>query len=257
MIRKFSLLLLCVLAYACFLVITFPALHAWGFLKTQLPPIKANRIEGSVWNAQASNLQIGFLKFRKVTAGIEILPLFAGKLAIYTQLTGPGYKSSGSIKVLPNKIEISGFKATMPANSLSNFSYPGVRLLGQLTLDFGTLHFNKRGLTLVQGSSEWTNAIIQGPLKLNLGKISLNVKTRNNKIRGTFANKGSADKIKGSIDITPNGQYHLKIYFTPARLSAEQRSWLLTVSKSGPNGSYKFFNKGNLFTSMNNTGGKR
>jgi len=257
MIRRFSLFLLCVLSYAVFLLVTFPAIHAWGFMKSQLPPIKASRIEGSIWKAKASNLQIGLLKFTKVTAGVEILPLFAGTLAIHTQLTGPGYNSSSSVKISSNKIELANFKATMLAKGLSNFAYPGVRLLGKLTLDFKTLVFSKQRLVFAQGTSIWNNAVIHGPLKLNLGKILLTVKTHKNKIRGTFLNKGTADKIKGSIDIQANGQYHLKIFFTPAHLSAEQRSWLLTISKTAPNGRYRFSNKGNLLNAMNNTGGKR
>ncbi len=257
MIRRFSLFLVCVLVYAVFLLFTFPAIHAWGFLKPQLPPIKANRIEGSIWNAQVSNLQIGRLKFAKVKAGIEILPLFAGKLAIHAQLKGQGYSSTSSVNISANKIELSDLKATMLASGLSNFAYPGVRLLGKLRLNFKTLTFHKQGLIFAQGSSVWSNAVIHGPLKLNLGKIVLSVKTYKNKIRGTFINKGTTDKIKGSIDIQANGLYHLKIFFTPAHLSAEQRSWLLTISKTGPNGSYKFSNKGNLLSSMNSTGGKR
>ncbi len=257
MIRRFSILLACVAVYLLFLVITFPALHAWGFLKSQLPPIKAGQLEGSIWNAQASNLQIGLLKFRNVNAGIKVLPLFAGKLAIATRLSGPGYTSTSVIQLLRNKMELSHFKATLPARSLSHFAYPGVRLRGKLTLNFAQLRFNKRGLQAAQGRGIWTNAVIQGPLKLSLGNITLSVKTRKNRIRGTFLNKGSADKIKGSIDLQTNGRYQLKIYFTPARISAEQRSWLLTISKSGPNGSFIFINSGNLFNGLNNTRAKR
>ncbi|VAW73425.1 hypothetical protein MNBD_GAMMA12-3360 [hydrothermal vent metagenome] len=257
MIRRISILLGCLLAYLVFLVITFPALHAWGFLKSQLPPIKASQLKGSIWNAQASNLQIGLLQFKKVNAGIKILPLFAGKLAIDTQLKGPGYISTSVLRLMSDTMELSNFKATLPAKSLSHFAYPGVRLRGKLTLHFDQLRFNQRGLQSAQGSSVWTNAVIQGPLKLNLGNIKLLVKTRKNRIHGTFLNTGSADKIKGNINLHTNGRYQLKIYFTPARISAEQRSWLLTISKSGPNGSFIFLNSGNLFKGMNNTRVKR
>jgi len=236
------------IAYIGFLVATFPAMHAWGFFKQQLPPIKASSIEGSVWKTNISNLQLGSMRINNVKAGLNFLPLLTGNLSINTETTSPQYRTSSIIKIGSRSVDFSEFKAQLNANILSKFAYPGVRLLGQLKLDFPTLTFSRNNLSYAQGTSVWNNAQIHGPLKLNLGQVVLKVNTRRKKIRGKFSSKGAADKINGSIDILANGRYHLKISFTPSRLSAEQRSWLLTISKAGPNGSFQFSNKGNFFS---------
>lgn len=248
MIRRLLLILTGFIVYIGFLIATFPAIHAWGFFKQQLPPIKASSIEGSVWRTHISNLQLGTMRINKVKAGLKLLPLLTGNLSINTKTSDPHYQTSSVINIGSKSINFSEFKAQLNANILSKFAYPGVRLLGQLKLNFPILTFTRNHLSSAQGSSVWSNARIHGPLKLNLGQVELKVKTRHKKIRGKFSSKGAADKITGSIDILANGQYHLKISFTPSRLSAEQRSWLLTISKAGPNGSFKFSNKGSFFS---------
>ena len=91
------MILLILAGYLFFLILTFPAIHAYQHLRQFVPDIKLGNLEGTIWNMSSDNLWIGNIPFHTSHASLNLLPLVTGKISLDINLKGRGTRTTASV----------------------------------------------------------------------------------------------------------------------------------------------------------------
>lgn len=200
MTKKFSKFILIFAAYALFLLWTFPAIQAYQLLRPQLPSVQMTSLKGTIWTAQVRNLKIGSTLFRSGQLSLNLVPLLAGSVSVDVHLKSLLGSSKGTINIDQNGFfSAYAFKTKISAASLAQLLGYKVNARGTVIIDLDRATFSDRHLKHASGMVRWVNAIIEGPVKLDFGTITILLKTRKNRITGLISNRGVKTKLTGTI----------------------------------------------------------
>ncbi len=250
MTKRFIFILFLVCGYLFFLVLTFPAIHAYRFFHDYAREINPSSVEGTVWNMQSDNLRIGNWLFHTTRGSLNLLPLLAGNISIDVNLKGRGSRTSTTIKFISDKeIQFTDLKAKFPAHKLALWLRKPNSFGGNLNFKMNQLSLikPKGSFAKVKGKVVWKKASIGAGITIKLGKVVFDVKSQGKTIKAKIHNSKSKFSISGQLELKQSGQYSLF-----AKIGAKSKSDLKTkllikqLGKTDSKGRYHFRLKGRI-----------
>lgn len=250
MTRKILFIFALFSGYLFFLVLTFPAIHAYQHFRQLVPELKPNNIQGTVWNMSSSNLLIGNWLFYSSNGSFNLLPMLAGRLSMDIVLKGRGTRTSATLDFLSaNELQFRNFKSSITASQISKWINQPDYISGkfQVNLDKLLLAKNQGVIRQTQGRIVWQKASAGQTNPIRLGQVVFDVKSQGKLIKATITNLKSPFSIEGQIELNENGSYSLFAKIA-ARNNTDTKtlSRIRSLGKTNQQGQYHFRLKGKL-----------
>ena len=178
---------------------------------------------------------------------LSLMKLFTGKVGGDIEFDWLQASGNGEMAISPSKtIYIKDTIATSPASLIETF-LPFVRFGGKLRLELTEGIASEENYGPFSGELTWQQASITISEQAKLGDITLTLTEQDGGTHGLLSSKGGDITIKGTLDLTPSGDYSLDLS-ARAEASASQlvRNTLAQVAQQQSNGSYQIKQEGQL-----------
>ena len=245
--RALLLITVFILVAALSLIWHMPA--AWLLQQVDLPPqLKVKQLKGTIWQGSAEQVQWQQWLLQPFSWQAKVLPLLQQKL----QLEVNGYFYDGPfhahISAQQHQIDIN---QAIYKNNIGNLSQAFARgiieLAGKLQIKVKQAQIKNNKIMQLRAQSLWRQASIIAPFKLQLGKISMNTKLVDEKIVNTIKGIAGDMDINGTIMITQNQDFSVRLKLHPnKKLPQEVTLSLKMIAQVKPNGDFVINRKGNL-----------
>ena len=204
-------LLLALLAYLFFLAWTMPASQAYRLFRQQLPALKLETLDGTIWNAKATRVELGTLLLRQVRMRLQPLPLLAGRVSLKTDIESALGSLHGIINLKgDNRFQFKELHTSLDAQTAAKQFGINARLSGRIDVKLKNVTVDGSSLRRANGTIEWHDARITAPFRLALGTVRLHLKY-NKTMTGIIRNTHPHIRLKGEIRFTTPKRYHLKL----------------------------------------------
>ncbi len=239
--KRVRYVLLGVIAYGVFLVVTFPAAYAYRLIQNQLDGIQLGSVDGTVWSGSAQILKINDFYLQDIDWKIQFLPLFLGRLELKLNSADKEFKfSTHAGRTLGGMVYIRGFQGRFPVASLQAMTpYPVPALQGQLVFD--GLEIALTDGKYVKGTGEllWKEAVATVSSPLDLGGFAVELKTEGQEITGMLKDTGGPLQAEGVLKLSAEGRYQFNGKFTPRDGGGKLAQNLRMLGSPGPAGGYE------------------
>jgi len=211
--------LLGISGYLLFLVVQFPAIHAYRFarepLHSAVPQLQLAGIDGSVWSGRVESLVYRKALLGEMSWKLSPLSLLIGEAQIDTLLQSKnGYmQSEVSTPLGGGLVELIDTKGQLPINELTRFTpYMPVALDGTVSVDLGKVTVAGDGQLLrAEGTVIWHQAKMSAPQVLAFGDLQVTLHTETEgQVSGDISDRGGPLKVKGTLNLSPDRSYVLK-----------------------------------------------
>ncbi|NOY61985.1 MAG: type II secretion system protein N [Gammaproteobacteria bacterium] len=234
--------------YLLFLIVTFPAQHAYSMVKERLPA-QLYQLGGSIWRGTAETIVFGDARLHKVSWKAHPLALLIGDASVaITAKTNNGNISATVNVGLDKTITIEELHITMPASDLQTLSSAiPLDLHGHINADLETLTLDNGYLVAAQGTIRWDSAAVTAIRKTKLDDLSLLLSTEDEQVIGKLTSKGQRLRAKADITLENNGNYTLNGIFSATNRNNRQLEQSLRIlGHRGKDGRYHVNKSGTL-----------
>lgn len=222
--RVIAYLLLGLLAYAFFLLWTFPADRAAALLRQQVPQLQLAGVSGTAWSGRAKTVQYQSWRFTRVNWQLKPLALFTGRVEFAIAFDGEGRKGRADVAWhYDNTLRLSGVEAALPMAELAQQLGAPASLAGQLTVKLDEVALNGPRIESATGDVQWHQAEVTAPVAQKLGDYSAHITTGAAGIQAQIRDEGGPLQLEGAVRLTKDGSYHLN---AKANLRDPQQSML-------------------------------
>ncbi len=200
------------LSYLLFLLASIPAQQIWRLVPQQNKAgLQISHIEGSLWSGQIENLKINRLPLGELDWNLNLLPLFLGRIDLDVKIQGPLGKLQSRIALSTDgNLQATDLSARIPAESLNPYTLPAT-LGGEISLKIQKLLFQSKQKLQMEGEIHWRNASISMLQAVKLGDVQLLVKADGGGSTLHINNKKSALGIEGTVKLSANGRYSVRL----------------------------------------------
>lgn len=215
-LRVFWLVLLGLVAYIVFLLISLPAAQAWSWIGSHVPA-QAFGLSGTVWHGQAAVVIQQGRRLEAVQWDLKPASLLLGRLRANVQARLPNGRLRGDFAVTPGgRFAAQQLRLDMPAPELLQWaglsSKLPVRVEGQLDTLMRDLAVNGPRVERADGLISWHGAAIRfGSAPLPLGDLALRLEPGTGGTNGTLTNQGGAIDLGGTLRLSPDGRFVLDL----------------------------------------------
>ena len=236
------------IAYVVFLVVTFPAAHAYRLIHNQLNGVQLGGLDGTVWSGSAQVLKTKTLRLQNVGWEIRFWPLLLGRLELKLDSMDKELRfSTYAGRTLGGMIYVRGVQGQVPVATLqamTPYSVPAV----QGDLIFDDLEIGLSDGKIIKGTGEllWKGAAITIGSPLKLGGFSLELKTEAKDITGVLKDTGGPLQAEGILKLGPEGSYQFRGRFTPRDSNSELARNLRMLGAPNKTGDYELNYNGQL-----------
>jgi len=246
--RWIRFLLLGTIAYAVFLVVTFPAAHAYRLIHNQLSGVQLAGIDGTVWSGSAQVLKTDTLRLQKVDWEIRFLPLLLGRLELKLDSRDKELRfSTYAGRTLGGMVYIRGLQGQAPVATLQAMTpYSVPALQGELIFDDLEIALTDGKFVKGTGVILWKSAVATVGSPLELGGFSLELKTEAKDITGVLKDTGGPLQAEGMLKLAPEGSYQFRGRFTPRDGNSELARNLRMLGAPSKTGDYELNYNGRL-----------
>lgn len=202
-------------AYVLFLVMTFPARLALGFVLK--PGVGVADVEGTVWGGRAATVATSGMSMGPVVWDWRPTALLFGRFEydIYFELAGGGGEARLGRSLLGNTYmkDVSGSFDGRYVNNL--VAIPGTQLAGSILVDLGEVYFDEGIIQGLDGSVVWENASVVSPMALQLGSLEVQLTGEDAEINGVVSDKGGPLAVTGAIALLDGKNYSVNAKVKP------------------------------------------
>lgn len=210
-LRKTWLVVLGVIAYVVFLLISMPATQAWAWFGEQAP-VKVYGISGTIWQGQAALLVQQDQRLEALQWEVRPAGLLRGQLRAQVQARVADGRLRGNVAVTPSgRFEAQQLRLDMPATDLvqwAGLSLP-VQVEGRLDTLLQDLAVDGPRVVRADGLISWHDASIRfGASALPLGNLALRLEPGSEgDTGGLLTSQGGPIDIQGRLNMSPNGAF--------------------------------------------------
>ncbi len=209
MIRKVGFVVLGLIAYAGFLLATFPAERAFAMISDKAPNVRAAGLSGTAWSGQAKVLQIDGNNLERVRWQLKPWSVLLGQLKLDFKLDGANAAGQTQIGLRPDGgIELSDVDMRLDAAQLSALFNMPVDLAGQFDLQLESAELMGQTLQSAQGTVRWLRATVTSPVLQSLGEYVAQLSTADEGIKALVKDEGGPLQLDGTALLTPEGAYN-------------------------------------------------
>lgn len=178
---------------------------------------------------------------------LSLMKLFTGKVGGDIEFDWLQASGNGQMAISPSKtIYLNDTIATSPASLIETF-LPFVRFGGKLRLELAEGIASEKAYGPFSGELTWRQASVSISEQAKLGDITLTLTEQDGGTHGLLSSKGGDVSIKGTLDLSPSGNYSVDLSArAEASASPMVRNTLAQVAQPQSNGSYQIKQKGQL-----------
>lgn len=200
-------LLLGLLAYALFLVWTFPADRAAALLRQQQPQLQLAGVTGTVWSGRAATVQYQGQRLARFRWQFQPLALFTGRLGFTIAFDGEGRSGSADIGLRPDgSVVVTDIDARLPLAELAPLLGMPVTLNGMAEIKLDELAFAAGAIQRAEGDIHWRQIAISEPVAQKFGDFSARFTTEEGGVKAQFRDQGGPLQLEGTLRLT-GGNY--------------------------------------------------
>lgn len=209
---KFRYLFILIASYLVFMVFTFPASVAYGYWKQHLGgnvPLTLSEVEGSVWSAKASGVQVGPQQLTTLHWDFHPLNLLAGQVELEWELAvDNGYGKGVAGMSALGTLYLHDTEALLPMTLLAGLGdLQALRPGGSLGVNLGSIKVRDNMVAEVTGNVAWHSAEITLLQPLVLGNLKVEFETDAESVRGVLADDGGPLQAEGLLSLDPTGAW--------------------------------------------------
>ncbi len=209
MMRVVGYIMLGLLAYAAFLVATFPATQAVALLQQQLPNVRAAGVSGSAWSGEAAVLQLAGQNLKRVEWRVKPWRVLLGELEIDLQLDDADLSGHAGIALQPDGgVRLHDVDLRLAAPEVARLFNVPVGLGGQFDLQLQSAVLQGRTIQSAEGVLRWQRAAITAPLLQPLGEYVARLNTTAQGIQAQIKDDGGPLQLDGTALLSPAGAYN-------------------------------------------------
>jgi len=213
-LRTIGLVLLGLLAFVFFLLITLPAAQAWAWFGRQAP-MQVYGISGTIWQGQAALVVQQNSRLEAVQWQVQPWSLLLGQVRANVQSRMPdGLLRSEIALSFGQRFEARQLRLDMPATELvqwAGLSLP-VRVAGRFDTVMQELVVKGPKVLRADGLISWQDASISfGSSALPLGQLVLRLVPAAQGTSGELTSQGGPIEIGGTLDLDQDGGFILDL----------------------------------------------
>lgn len=213
-LRTIGLILLGLLAFVFFLLISLPAAQAWAWFGKQVP-MQVYGISGTIWQGQAALVVQQNSRLEAVQWQVQPWGLLRGQIRANVQSRLPdGLFRSEIALSLGQRLEARQLRLDMPATELvqwAGLSLP-VRVAGRLDTLMQELVVKGPKVLRADGLISWHDASVSfGSSALPLGQLILRLVPAAQGTHGELASQGGPIEIGGTLNLDQEGNFSLDL----------------------------------------------
>ena len=209
MIRIIGYVVLGLLAYAGFLLATFPAERAFALLSEQVPNVRAAGLSGTAWSGQASVIQIQNQNLEKLQWQFKPWSVLFGQLEVDIQLDGADVAGQASIGLQPDgAIQLSDVDLRLAAAEISTQFQVPVDLGGQFLVQLQSAKLMGEKIQSAEGVIRWQRAAVISPFDQPLGEFVAQLSTEADGIKAQVKDEGGPLQLDGVAKLKADGSYN-------------------------------------------------
>ncbi len=236
MIRTIGYVVLGLLAYAGFLLTTFPAERAFALLSEQAPNVRAAGLSGTAWSGQARVLQIEGRNLEKLQWQLKPWSVLFGQLELDIQLDGVDVAGRASIGLQPDGgIQLTDVDLSLTAAEISTQFQVPVDLGGQFIVQLQSAELMGQKIQSAEGVIRWQQAALSSPFAQPLGEFVAQLTTEGEDIKAQVKDEGGPLQLDGIARLKPDGNYNFN--GSVSVRDVQQQLLVQGVKAMGPPGS--------------------
>ena len=246
--RWLRFLLLGVAAWLLFLVITFPAGHAYRLMRERMSGISLAGLDGTVWSGSAEQVRIQEVTLRNVGWSVRLWPLLLGRAEVALQIQDDALRMDGNLgRTLGGDLYLRQLRGRLPVTRVQQLTpYRIPKLEGELHLEDLDLATADGGLRELSGKVSWSDAVLTFGSPLELGGFTLQLQTDDDGINGMLQDSGGPLQAEGKLKLAPDGKYSFEGLFTPRDGKGELASRMAMLGTPAESGGYRLNYSGQL-----------
>ncbi len=209
MMRIVAYVVLGLLAFAGFLLATFPAERAFALLGEQVPNVRAAGLSGTAWSGKAGTLQVGGRNLEKLQWQLKPWSVLSGQLELDVQLDGEDVAGQASIGLKPDgTIELTDVDLRLSAAEMAAQFKAPVDLAGQFIVQLQSAELMGQKILSAEGVIRWQQAALVSPLDQPLGEFVAQLSTEAEGIKAQIKDEGGPLQLDGVAQLAPDDSYH-------------------------------------------------
>jgi len=253
-VRLFRLLLLCLVVYVGTMAWLFPAAPIVDKIRPMVKPLELAGVDGRALNGSVRRVTYddGVLPIELSNVTWKLAPqkLFTGAAGVNFTFDAYGGRGQGQVAHRYNgDIDVTDVTFNAQMKELEALlPLPIAQFTGRLVTQIEAAAIRNQLLTAFRGKVAWTDAILEQPIRANLGNLNLDVKPVDDLThRGFLQSSGGELGIEGTVDIKQNGDFKTDITVTPsAEATPEVLSALRGLGRPDQSGRYRIRQNGNV-----------
>lgn len=207
MMRIVAYITLGLLAYAGFLLTTFPAERAFALLGQQVPHLRASGLSGTAWSGKVALLQLQNHDLEKLQWQLKPWSILFGRLDLDIKIDSGdvvgsvrvGLQSDGGIRLTDVDMRLSATEVS------TLFSVP-VDLGGQFVVQLQSAQMMGNVLQSAEGLVRWQRAAVVVPSQA-LGEYVAQLSTVDGAVQAQIKDEGGPLQLDGVANLKPDGRY--------------------------------------------------
>ncbi len=241
-------LLLGLIAYILFLLVTFPAAYAYRLVQNHLAGIQLGGVEGTVWSGSARVLKTDGFHLQNVGWEVRFLPLLLGRLELKLDSADKEIKfSTYAGRTLGGTVYLRGLQSQVSIATLQAMTpYSVPALQGQLISEDLEISLSDGMVVKGTGNLLWKGAAVTVGSPLDLGGFSLQLKTEAQEITGRLKDTGGPLQAEGVVKLMPDGAYQFRGKLTPRDGNSDLAQSLRMLGRPNKTGDYELNYNGHL-----------
>lgn len=210
-----KLVVLGVVAFVISLLIMAPA----QLVSEYLPPdVQATGLQGTLWQGQASEVQIQGFNLGEVSWDMQPLSLFAGRLQSDVRIDREGMQGQGVIGVGFNSVRVADARLDGSSELLAPYlTGYGVNINGRFEADIRALQFNESGPQALDGDIVWRDARLVNPTELQLGDVNVTLSQQGGAAIADLKNNGGELRVTGGGRLEQGWEYNARLRAEPTQ----------------------------------------
>ncbi|MDH5731294.1 MAG: type II secretion system protein N [Gammaproteobacteria bacterium] len=243
------LILVGVAAFLLFLIVQTPAHLIFGLVANNLP-LKVYGVNGSVWNGEIEQINVGRESITGVQWSLHPSHLLMGRVAADISASlGQRRINAYAARSIGGDIVLKNVSGRIDAQTLLGLlKIPALQLGGEFNFNLQSVVLDGKIPLEAQGRVLWSDASSRFPQRLELGTLSAIVSTTDKGIQAELKDGGNGPlELNGDLTLTQKGDYDFNGVFA-SREGAQSMLGRSLNMMGRPNreGKVSVKNKGNL-----------
>ncbi len=234
--------------YLGFLVLKLPASRLVGVLEVPPESLSYQQLQGTWLAGESDSVWLATFALGKVRWRLNPAALLWGCLEYKVHFdSSAAQRGAGRVgRCIGSRTYVQDVEVRVRARDLGILASNGMLAVGgQVEADISTLRWGAEAFREAQGAVFWRTALIEGPSRLGLGVVTMELALQNGGVAGRLSNQGGDVGLTGQVTLDATSRYQLDLRLR-AQDGRQPPAWIGSVASRQRDGSYALRHAGQL-----------